>query len=312
MVEPDASARVLTDVDGDSAREVALRFQAGAEELFGILTEPAGVPRGIGVIYFGAMWDRNRFSVKLARRLAAAGFHALRFDYRGVGESTGTREKWLLDRPATADLHGAVEEMRRRGLEQLVLIGRCFGARTVLSAVERIGGLRGLAFLSLPLPDKEEELAFNRYALTQAQEFLRRGFRPRVLLGVLNARRRARFALFLRSALRQAVRGARPRGDGAAAPPPWLSQSVLHSLRSAVTRRLPLLFVYGAREEHYWDFQQAQAGEIGMLLAEAGERVRVSTVDGSVHHLTDIRTQEQVLSRVQEWVESLAPPPALS
>ncbi len=304
----------MREVDGDNSSEVLLRFPARGQELFGILTEPRETPRGIGIIYLNGMWDRNRFSVKLGRRLASAGFHVLRFDYHGVGESTGTAEKWNLERPFTLDLAGAVEELYRRGLDQFVFVGRCFGARTAMAAVGKVPGLRGLALLSMPVADeKEGEGPASRWALDQVQEFVRGGVRPRVLLRVFRPTTRRRYVRLLRHSLRQAWERLRPRrvkSDKEAID--WVSAELLESLSAAVSRRLPLLFLFGERENQYRDFRQSRAGRIGTLLVQAGDTAQVWTVDGPVHNLTSIQTQEAVLNALQEWVESLAPAGAAS
>jgi pimeloyl-ACP methyl ester carboxylesterase len=71
----------------------------------------------------------HRMSVTLARRLAAAGFHALRFDFAGVGDSE-TRMDGLspLD-SSLADLGEVVDWLEReRGIARVVLVGLCSGA----------------------------------------------------------------------------------------------------------------------------------------------------------------------------------------
>src|SRR5712692_11849346 len=158
----DSGHRPVThQVEGVSRSEIPVRFRAGEEEIFGILSEPLTTARGVGVVLLNATSDRNRFLPRLARRLAGSGFHVLRFDYHGFGESsgpfTGTALKHAmitlttLEEPFTHDLLGAVAELQRRGIDKIMLIGRCFGSRTALSGVQQIQGLRGVALISMPL-----------------------------------------------------------------------------------------------------------------------------------------------------------------
>ena len=79
----------LIEAETTSRTELPVRFPVADERAFGILTEPLGTARGIGVVLLNATSDRNRLQTRLARRLAAIGFHVLRFDYRGFGESSG-------------------------------------------------------------------------------------------------------------------------------------------------------------------------------------------------------------------------------
>jgi len=119
--------------------EEAVHFGSGGERLFGILSHPAAEPRGVAVVFLqGAgyvpSFNHNRLWVTLSRRLGTEGFHAFRFDYRGVGESTGTAARVRLDRPVPDDLLAAVGCVRRVGVERFVLVGSCFGALTALAA----------------------------------------------------------------------------------------------------------------------------------------------------------------------------------
>ena len=81
-------------VHAGAGEESPVFFKAANHQLFGILTEPTGDPLGTVVIPLSGggtplSTNRNRFSVRLCREVARLGFHALRFDYHGIGESEG-------------------------------------------------------------------------------------------------------------------------------------------------------------------------------------------------------------------------------
>ena len=85
----------------------------------------------------GAGWRPSsgprRTQVRLARRLAAAGLHGVRFSYHGVAESSGQSEEIVrLDQPFVEDVDAVVRWLAGRDLRP-VLVGNCFGARTALS-----------------------------------------------------------------------------------------------------------------------------------------------------------------------------------
>ena len=290
---------------GMSIYESPIRFQAGRDDLFGILTTPRGAPRHIGVVLLNGgaetpSTSRNRLSVTLARRLAASGYHVLRFDHHGAGESTGSVSRYSLNRPFTGDLIGAVEELRRRGIDQFVFVGRCFGARTALSAVGRVTGLLGLAFISVPLHD------FSAWNETLGK-VVRPGLQPRTLVGLLDRRRRRWHFRVLYYGIRKWARRPLSLFDNRyRAEMDWISLSVERWLRRAVTNRVPLLFLYGTDEDHYKEFRQAQEGAIGALLAQAREYAQVCTLDGPVHDLTTIWVQEAIMARIHEWIEGVA------
>jgi pimeloyl-ACP methyl ester carboxylesterase len=63
----------------------------------------------------------------LARLLAGSGYHVLRFDYFGTGDSAGEFEQAGLER-WIADIHTAIEELRDVGrVGQITLLGLRFG-----------------------------------------------------------------------------------------------------------------------------------------------------------------------------------------
>lgn len=118
-------------------RETALVFDCEGEQLLGVLSSPAaGVPAsGIGVlIIVGGPQYRagsHRQFVQLARTLAAQGHECLRFDYRGMGDSSGTARDF---EQVDADIAAALQALRheRPALRKLVLWGLCDGASASL------------------------------------------------------------------------------------------------------------------------------------------------------------------------------------
>ena len=83
--------------------------------------------------------------VALWRGAAARGYRALRYNFRGVGESTGT----LTSRSplATADLGGAVDFL---GGGPMIAVGYSYGARTTLHAIHAGEAITRAALVGLP------------------------------------------------------------------------------------------------------------------------------------------------------------------
>lgn len=311
----DADQQVLTrSVEGISRTEHPLRFRAGDDEIFGILTEPLSTPRGIGVVLLNAASDRNRFLPRLARRLAGAGFHVMRIDYRGFGESsgpsTGTELKHALitlnlEEPFTKDLLGAVEQLRQRGVEDVVVIGRCFGSRTALAGVTHLPRLRAMGLITLPLHGGgDAQHPSTRWALDEVRSAVHRGVGMRAVRSLWSPRRRTRIFRKLRHAAMQLLHlpGSR-RGDERSTSE-WLAESVVESLRELVARKVPVLVLYSRTEPVYRDWVKAQAGPLRDILASAGDRLTVTVIDGPAQNLTSIPVQDAVMTQTQEWLES--------
>ncbi len=291
--------------DGRSGSERPIRFLADGQDMFGILTMPA-VPVGdVGVILLGGgactpSTGRNRFSVRLARRLAEVGIPVLRFDYHGVGESTGRVVRFSLNRPFTTDLLAAARVLERHGVHRLICVGRCFGARTALSTIRRLPELAGLAFISMPLHD------------FSAQDADLNVGRPRIsgetVRGLLGGQRRRLHLRTLYYSLRSWARRPWALHAGGSDALTWVSGPVVQWLRLSVQRGVPLLFLYGTGEQYYREFLSASAGTVGSLLREAGSRVEIHVVDGPVHDLTTLAVQESLISRIQTWILSAVVP----
>ncbi|MGH8291093.1 MAG: alpha/beta fold hydrolase, partial [Steroidobacteraceae bacterium] len=140
--EPKAPAPRLelpgTDASPHSAlaeRPIFLDPDAGT--LFGIVTEPhADEGRRRAVIFLNTGADHHigasRMYVSLARSWARSGYHVLRMDLAGLGDSParlGRPDNEVFPRDAMSDIHCAVEYMRaRHQCGEVTLVGLCSGA----------------------------------------------------------------------------------------------------------------------------------------------------------------------------------------
>lgn len=305
------SARTVTTSD----QEIPVFFPAGRETLLGILTEPLEHSLGIAVIILGGggplgSGGRNRLWVYLCRRLSGAGFHTFRFDYHGVGDSTGTVSAFRLHEPFTEDLNGAIRWLHGQGLRRFILIGSCFGSRTALSAVSTIGALEGMILLSTPVRDYQggEKMSTRLAAELSAWQYLRRAMRPRVLRGLGDRDHRRRYLELAREKWRAYALGR----DGSPAKESryTLSQDFIGALERLVRHGIPTLFVYGNSEDFYREFERAREGRLGHMLEKADARASIVTLPGTVHGFTSVAVQEATVSLISDWlVQRFVPNP---
>jgi len=295
--------------------ERPVHFRAGPHTLFGVLTEPPNGGGDVGVVLamggaYVAAPNRNRLSVRMARALAAWGCRTIRFDYHGVGESTGTIDGYWLDRPFVEDLVGAVDVLRSAGVRRIILIGSCFGARTILAAADRVPELAGAMLISTPVRDFQMgDNVPDQYARDlSVPELLGKALRSHVWRnlfapGTPQAFLRSR-RLITRTAVLKLARLLRgPRGDGRAR---GVSDRFRAGLVHLHARRTPLLFLYGQEENFYEEFERARRGELRDLLTGPEGTVTVEIVEGVVHGFTTLAVQEQVMARGLSWVQTLA------
>lgn len=111
--------------------ESALVFNCRGESLVGILSMPEQRVGTVGVIIVvgGPQYriGSHRHFVLLSRHLAESGIPCLRFDYRGMGDSTGDARDFT---SVADDIRAAVDTFLERspGVQQVVLWGLCDGA----------------------------------------------------------------------------------------------------------------------------------------------------------------------------------------
>ena len=133
-----------------SYEERALAFRCGGDTLVGIASVPAApCARGVLIVVGGPQYrvGSHRQFALLARHLAAHGIAAMRFDYRGMGDSDGEERDFEViqdDIRAALDAFvGAVPGMR-----DVVLWGLCDGASAAAMYAPGDARVRGLVLLN--------------------------------------------------------------------------------------------------------------------------------------------------------------------
>jgi pimeloyl-ACP methyl ester carboxylesterase len=280
----------------------------GEGELFGVLTIPPTDPLGIAVIVLsGAGPDgathRTGLWVRLCRELAGFGFHALRFDWHGIGDSTGPTDRFRLDRPFVDDLMAARDWLASsQGIDRIAVVGSCFGARTALAAAPSMDGLEALLLFAVPIRDSR----FSESALAGLAEHwsLRRALHvarhPRMLTGLLDARRRRTIRRYMGQALRTRLSFA---GGKDAEDLSWVSPHLLRHLESTVDAGIPTTLAYGVGDKYYRDLQKAMQGPLGRAIERGA--IEVKTISPHAIHSWDrVEGQKAAEDALREWARA--------
>ena len=166
--------------------EQAIGFACDDGWLQGILAQPAQ-PSSVGVvIVVGGPQYRvgsHRQFVLLARALAAAGYAVLRFDYRGMGDSSGTPVDFLNAQP---DVRAAIDALQAHTptVTRVALWGLCDAASAALLYCDASQDPRvlGLCLLN-PWVRSEASLARTQVKHYYLQRVLQPAFWAKLLRG---------------------------------------------------------------------------------------------------------------------------------
>lgn len=288
--------------------ERALAFDCEGESLVGILS-PAAAPatRGVLIVVGGPQYraGSHRQFALLARHLAAQGIPALRFDYRGLGDSSGAARTF---EDVGADIRSAIDAFQAAvpGLQQVVLWGLCDAAAAALFYGHRDPRVAGLALLNpwarsaaglarstlkhyywarLRDPALWRKLASGQFAL---------GASLRSLRALLGAARQAPA-----SAAVPAAPPAVPR-DGSAPPlTPDLHARLLDGMQRF---RGQVLFIFSSADltaQEFLDMCKASPSWQRLL---AGPAVQQHTLDGADHTFSRRVWRDQVADWTAAWV----------
>lgn len=280
-----------------AAEEEPVFLPVGEEVVFGIFTRPTVPAVGTAVIVLpgpgiASMINRNRVGVRLCRRLAAMGYHTLRIDYQGTGESTGMGRAANLDKPFTDDLEGAMRWLEGQGLSRFVVVGTCYGAWTALMGAWRIPRVQGAFLVSIP-SFVEDEAA--------TRQVLDRHSMGRRARGLFHRRLRHRYVSLAKARLRALATQARGRltpgrGDGR-----WVRPELFQSLEALVDRHAPVLLAFGTQDKAYAAYEWARPGRLERMLDESRGVIDVEVLTGVLHGLPSASSQRWVLDLATEW-----------
>lgn len=277
------------------ARDTAVVFRCNGEALLGILSEPADAPakkRAVLLIVGGPQYrvGSHRQFYRLAQSLAAAGYPVLRFDYRGMGDSTGNARSF---ESVGEDIACAADTLLAAcpAVTDLVAWGLCDGASAALMFAAADPRFSGLILLN-PWVRSESSLARTHLNHYYFARLLQRDFWARLIGGQLNPARA--FGSFLRNA--QAVLGASPSSA---------TPNFIQAMRAGMQR-------FSGRVLLILSENDLTANEFGDLAtrdpewARSLERTTVATmrVARADHTFSSAAWRQQVERASLEWLDS--------
>jgi exosortase A-associated hydrolase 1 len=166
--------------------ESALTFRCQGETLVGVVSAPADRPRrrqGVVIVVGGPQYrvGSHRQFVRLARRLAREGYCALRFDHRGIGDSSGAQ---ITFEDAGPDILAAIDALRENcpQVREVIVWALCDAASAALIHATGHPQVAGMVLLN-PWVRSESSLAKAHLKHYYRARLLQPGFWRKLLRG---------------------------------------------------------------------------------------------------------------------------------
>ena len=278
--------------------EQALFFPVADEQLLGIVAHPE-LPADCGVlIIVGGPQYRvgsHRQFLLLARRLAAEGYPSMRFDYRGMGDSSGALREFG---DVSDDIAAAIDVFQQASplVRRIVLWGLCDAASAALLYVQarQDSRIAGLVLLN-PWVRSAASLAQTHLKHYYGQRLLQREFWVKLLSGKMQLLKT------LRDLLNTALQ-ARGQRSWTASESTSFQDRMAEGLRHFPGDVLLLLSGQDYTAKEFVEFAGSSAPWSGLIEAEKISRVDVAEAD----HTFSADAQRSTVEKVTlNWLGSL-------
>lgn len=231
---------------------------------------------------------RNRIRARLARTIAKEGFHTLRFDYTGVGESGGDYQIPDMAKPYSEEIVAACAWLNAQGLSRIVIVASCFGAWSSLRVAPSISGLEGMALINAPVWRDHKQVQVARAPLQWWAGKLRH-------LSWAKLRSADHRSLYRRMIGAKAASLVRGSGD----------RTYSRDIRALVDRRIPILLMYGDGDFR-GDLDQELESGLRAALATAGPPSGLILTKERLQGYASFEAQDALLNGVLQWLGELS------
>jgi uncharacterized protein len=299
--------------DGETARgppvnyeDVPFFFACGGEELLGIVSTPEhALEAGVLVIVGGPQYrvGSHRQFVLLSRALAEAGIPCMRFDHRGIGDSSGTMRSF---EEIGEDIRAALDALIERvpQLKKVILWGLCDAASAACLYAPTDSRIAGLVLLNPWVRTEASEAAtyLRHYYFRRLTEptFWRKIFRGEFAIG----RSLHSVVTLTRKALGSRNVSEGPRSSGTdEAPRPG---SLPERMAAAVARyRGSILIVLSGKDYTAAEFRDAANRSAAWRARLSDSRTRIIELAESDHTFSSAMWRGDVTRATIDWLKEL-------
>lgn len=308
----------------NTSRCVAFPNQHG-DILRGILHEPAaGEAIGVCMLLLSpgikGRVGPHRLYLKIAERLTPLGFHVLRFDFHGLGDSGGTvAEVALADMYNTVqrgryvgDTVSAMDWMEKEvGIRRFVGSGLCGGSISALLTAAEDSRIECLLGIGIPAAlDGGPENWGRSLTAGQLKElrvgYIRKLLDPRSWMRLLTGR--TNYSVLWRS-----LRSRRPESTE---PPQVKSASTSHpddnanplfaaAFRRVLDSKRPMLLIFSGNDRLHHEFEEKFEIRHPDLASQRGHLYETVVIPQANHVLSDRTSVAQLLDHADRWLVHL-------
>jgi len=281
------------------------------EKKIGILLCNAGLTYNIGV---------GRLYVRLARALTKSGFHVLRFDPSGTGDSDGLFEKDLID-----DLFYDIEQgifvddtlamfdyfFRISPIKSIIIGGFCGGGNTALiAASHKRDKTIGIFTAGLPILDRgldKQQMSFilpkdlaQYYKKTYLKKILNLQAWKRLFSGKSNFRLLLKVFMF-----KNHPRNEDNSFEFLSNKIPCVNALMVDSFCQVANKKIPVLFVYGTKDKANSIFKEYF---LTTLLSSKGpykDFYQYEKIENGDHNFSLPIAQQKVIEIIKDWTKKI-------
>lgn len=290
--------------------ERPVAFDCCGDELLGVLSLPPvdrpGPETAVLIVVGGPQYraGSHRHFVETARRLAAEGHACLRFDVRGMGDSTGAPRDF---RALSDDIAAAIDQLQRGAptIRRVVLWGLCDGASAALLYLHQRRDRRvtGLCLLN-PWVRSEETLAAVHLKHYYARRLLSPEAWRKLLTGAMGLKALRDFARSVGTAA-----GTRLRRRGAEAPAAAGAEADYVAAMTEVWLRFDGAILLVLSGDDFTAREFLERAQTDAKLGRALMQSKVARLDlpEADHTLSDRASRAALDRRLLAWLAQLAP-----
>lgn len=290
--------------DGSVHTERAVAFDCEGEQLIGVVALPdvsqARLATTAVLIIVGGPQYRvgsHRQFVLLARFLADNGVPCMRFDYRGMGDATGTADHGFED--VTPDIDAAIEALLHEApcVERVVLWGLCDGASAICFSLGHNARVSGAVLLNpwVRTASSEARTMLKHYYLRRLFD---KQFWAKLLRGGVSVRSAVGgVSLAVGQVTRRADQPAKREVQGS------VPDRMLKGLNKGLN--LPIAIFLSGRDYVAREFEHCVTGDKAWAELVSSARCDLLHFKDADHTFSNSEVRDAVAAATLDWVRSL-------